>query len=100
LNLGLRVSRSFAFGDRKSAAAAGFSADGFQSVFGDAPAEKRFGLTVSASARNLLNSVNPNTPVGVLTSPMFLESQGLAWNFGPAGASANRRIELQVRLSF
>jgi hypothetical protein len=99
LNLGLRVSRSFAFGDRKTAAA-GFSADGFQSVFGDAASEKRFGLTVSASARNLLNSVNANTPVGVLTSPLFLQSQGLAWNFGPAGASANRRIELQVRLTF
>ncbi len=72
LNQSMRVSKTFAFGGGKSrkSAAAGVGVDGsFQSVFGDAPAEKRYGVTISASARNLLNCVNADRPIGVLTSP-------------------------------
>jgi hypothetical protein len=62
------------------------------------------GLTVSLSAQNLLNRVNPGAPVGNLSSPSFGQSLSSAGGFGrgPGGLSAagNRSIELQVRASF
>lgn len=71
--------------------------------------EKRFNLTLSASARNLLNHVNYGIPVGSLASPIFGQSNSTAGGFGGpggggpgggGGAAGNRRIELQLRLSF
>ena len=59
----------------------------------------RYGLTFSASARNLFNTVNLGTPVGNLSSPLFGTSRSIH-GFGPGSASANRMIDLQVRLSF
>ena len=61
------------------------------------------GLTLSISAQNVLNHVNPSTPVGNLSSPLFGQSLSSAggFGFGPGGATAgNRRIELVARLSF
>lgn len=70
-------------------------------LFGEGAGNSRYSLTFSVSARNLLNHVNLATPVGTLTSPLFGISNALAGGFGPGGsASANRRIEFQVRLSF
>ncbi|MCC6343267.1 MAG: TonB-dependent receptor [Bryobacterales bacterium] len=72
-------------------------------MFGAANSGKRFNLTLSASARNLLNHVNLGLPVGNLSSPLFGESTSIAGGFGPGGAMAgagNRRLELQLRLSF
>lgn len=62
----------------------------------------RYNLTLSASARNLLNNVNLGMPIGNLTSPLFGTSNSIAAGFGPGGASAtaNRRIEFQLRFSF
>jgi len=60
---------------------------------------RRYNLTFSISARNLLNSFNPGPPVGNLSSPFFGQSIALAG--GPfSSASANRRVDLQVRFSF
>jgi hypothetical protein len=58
-------------------------------------------MTLSAEFRNLLNSVNPSAPVGVLSSPQFGEAQGVS-GFGPGGGAqtANRRMELQLRFNF
>jgi hypothetical protein len=59
----------------------------------------RYSLTFSISARNLLNSLNPGPPVGNLSSPFFGQTINIAG--GPfSSASANRRIDLQVRFSF
>jgi len=71
-------------------------------IFGGGSTDKRFNLTLSMSVRNLLNTVNLSTPVGNLSSPLFGESLSLAGGFGPMGGSpaANRRIDLQLRLSF
>lgn len=71
-------------------------------IFGSGSTSKRFNLTLSMSVRNLLNTVNLSTPVGNLSSPLFGESLSLAGGFGPMGSSpaANRRIDLQLRLSF
>jgi len=59
-------------------------------------------LSFSLYAVNLLNHVNPGTPVGNLSSPSFGESLSSGGGFGRgAGASAgNRSIELQARISF
>jgi hypothetical protein len=66
---------------------------------------KRYNLTLTLSARNAFNHVNYGAPNGVLTSPFFGESTTLAGQgggtFGGAGTAAgNRRVELQLRLTF
>jgi hypothetical protein len=63
---------------------------------------RRYSLTVSASARNLFNTVNLGTPIGNLSSPQFGQSVALAGGFGPMGGASgsNRRIDLQLRFSF
>ena len=59
----------------------------------------RYNMTVSASARNLLNRVNLANPVGNLSSGYFGQSLALAG--GPFGSgAANRRIDMQLQLSF
>ncbi|MCX6594252.1 MAG: carboxypeptidase-like regulatory domain-containing protein [Acidobacteria bacterium] len=60
---------------------------------------KRYALSLSLSARNLLNHVNPGTPLGTASSPLFGTSTSLAGGFF-ANATANRRIDLQLRFSF
>jgi Carboxypeptidase regulatory-like domain len=72
--------------------------------------DKRYNLTVSVLAHNLLNHVNFGPVIGNLSSPLFGTSNTLAGGFGfgsQSGTSAaggtesgNRRIELQVRVSF
>ncbi len=66
----------------------------------DAPATRRYNLTFSASARNLFNRVNPAAPVANLSVPSLVGTYtSLAG--GPFSSSgANRRIDLQMRLSF
>lgn len=60
---------------------------------------RRYNLTFSISARNLFNTFNPGNPVANLSSPLFGET--LSVGGGPfASASANRRVDLQVRFSF
>jgi hypothetical protein len=77
---------------------------GPRGMFGGGGAgNSRFVLTASVSARNALNHVNPGAPVGDLSSRLFGQSTGIAGGFGPGGpggAAGNRRIEIQLRLSF
>ncbi len=68
--------------------------------FGGGPATtRRYSLTFSVNARNVLNKVNAATPVGVLSSPNFGQSIALAGG-AFSSAAANRRIELQAMFSF
>jgi len=63
--------------------------------------EHRYNLTLSVSARNIFNHTNLASPVGVLTSPFFLESTGITGGFAAENTSSeNRRIDLQLRFSF
>ena len=74
---------------------------GFHSIFSDTPTSKRYNLTVSVSARNLLNHVNPGPIIGQITSPLFGEANQVAGGYGAFAETANnRRIELQMRFSF
>ncbi len=60
---------------------------------------RRYSLTFSVNARNVLNKVNAATPIGTLTSLSFGQSIALAG--GPfSSAAANRKIELQASFSF
>jgi hypothetical protein len=64
-----------------------------------ATTNRRYNLTFSVSARNVLNRVNLAPPTGNLNSPLFGESNALAG--GPYSyGSATRRIDLQVLFSF
>ena len=76
-------------------------------LFGDSNPNKRYNLTFSVSARNILNTVNLGTPIANLSSPKFGQSTGIVGGFfgpgggGPGGtAAANRTVEVQLRFSF
>jgi hypothetical protein len=68
------------------------------------PTNRRFNLTLSANARNLFNDVNLGPRVGVITSPLFGQSNSLGGLFGggPGGLTqaANRRIDFQAIFTF
>jgi hypothetical protein len=117
--LNLRLAKTFGFGPElggKNAAQAGGGPPGGGGPHGGGhggpglgpggpfggigPAtSRRYNLTFSVNARNVLNKVNAANPVGVLTSPNFGESVALAG--GPfSSAAANRKIELQAMFSF
>jgi len=72
---------------------------GMGGIFGDATTPKRYNLTFSVSARNLLNRENLAAPIGTLTSPLFGQSNSIASGFF-GSATANRRLELQMRFAF
>ena len=68
-------------------------------MFGGPASTRRYSLTFSVNARNVLNKVNPAPPIGVLSSQNFGQSVALAG--GPFNsAAANRKIELQAMFSF
>jgi len=70
-------------------------------MFGGPSTGKRYNLTLSVQARNLLNHVNPGPINGIVTSPLFGESNSLAGGFGAFSQSGNnRRLELQARFQF
>jgi Carboxypeptidase regulatory-like domain len=79
----------------------GFGGGGFgggRGGFGGAASNRRYTLTLSANARNLLNIVNPGTPNGSDNSIYFTKSTSVA----AAGATTtyNRQISLQAIFSF
>jgi hypothetical protein len=81
------------------------SRSGLASVFGGVATPKRYNLTFSASIRNVLNNVNPATPIGNLSSLFFgksvtLNTFGPLPGAGPNAGAGNRHIELQLRLTF
>jgi len=116
LTINMRVSRAWGFGEATTRAGnpggggprgggfGGGRGGGGRGMFGGAATNKRYNLTASVEIRNLLNSVNPSTPVGTLGSPSFGEALGITSGFGRFGGggtqSANRRLELQIRFNF
>jgi hypothetical protein len=75
---------------------------GMGGMFGDSTS-KRYNITVSINARNLLNSTNAGQYNGNLSSTYFGASNALAGGgFGPdrGNAATNRRIDLSVRFTF
>jgi hypothetical protein len=73
----------------------------FRGLGGGTNTGQRYNLTFSVQARNLLNHVNPGPINGIITSPLFDESNTLAGGFGAfAQSGLNRRIDLQARFTF
>lgn len=111
ITVNLRLSKTFGFGARREAGGGtsgghhggrlGGPGAGFHSIFADIPTNHRYNMTLSISARNLLNHVNPGPITGNITSPLFGQANQLAGGFGAFAETANnRRIELQMRFSF
>ncbi|HLY18996.1 MAG TPA: carboxypeptidase regulatory-like domain-containing protein [Bryobacteraceae bacterium] len=124
-SVNLRLSRTFGFGEPRGSSVAnaggggmpggGLAVGGMRGgggggprggpggmrggPFGDAVTNKRYNVTVGISARNLFNHTNLAPPVGDLLSPLFGTSNALAGGFF-GSATANRRIEMQLRFSF
>ena len=114
----LRLSKTFGFGRETKGAGGGgggfggrggppggglgprgLSGGGGNPFASGSTTNRRYNLTFSISARNLFNAFNPGNPVGNLSSAQF--GQTLSVGGGPfASASANRRVDLQVRFSF
>ena len=73
----------------------------FRGLGGGGSTGQRYNLTFSVQARNLLNHVNPGPINGIVTSPLFDESNNLAGGVGAfAQSGLNRRIDLQARFTF
>jgi hypothetical protein len=110
----LRVGRTFGLVDKtpasKASAQAGAGGQGARNrpgVFAGIPGvnsnEKRFFLTFSVQAVNILNHTNQGPTIGNLSSPLFGRSNVSAGSFGAAvasGAAGNRRFEAQLRFTF
>jgi len=119
-SLNLRLSRTWGFGTTKFAGSSGGAranaggggprGGGFGGLGGGGrggpfggggTTEHRYNVTLSVSARNLINHVNYMAPVGVMGSPFFLQSTGIAGGYGAEQTPTdNRRIDLQLRFQF
>jgi len=68
-------------------------------MMGSAASDRRYSLTLSASARNVFNKVNFGNPGGVLGSPFFDRFNSLQGGPFSTGVAV-RRIDLQASISF
>jgi hypothetical protein len=124
VSINLRLSRTWGFGTTKFAGVVGGASSGgyggrggngggggrggggrgmggFGGGGGDSLTEHRYNLTLSISARNLLNRVNYATPVGILSSPSAFQPLGITGGFGAEQTPTNnRRLDLQLRFQF
>lgn len=66
----------------------------------DTPVSHRYNLTFSASARNLFNRVNPGPPIANLSVPQLVGTYNTLAGGPFSSSGANRRIDLQLRLTF
>lgn len=68
---------------------------------GGRDASKRYSLTLSISAMNVLNHANYAAPSGDLSSPFFGQYRGLM-GLGPAGGAGSylRKVDFQLRFGF
>ncbi|PYX18847.1 MAG: hypothetical protein DMG82_27385 [Acidobacteria bacterium] len=72
---------------------------GVATIFGPGATNRRYNLTFSVNARNVLNRENLAAPIGVVASPNFGRSVALAG--GPfSSQAAIRKLELQATFSF
>jgi hypothetical protein len=115
-NFNLRLSRTWGFGTTEysgpsggaRAGGGGGGLGGFaglggggQRGGGGTTSEHRYNLTLSMSARNIINHVNDAPPVGVMGSPFFLQSTAIAGGYAAEQTPTNnRRIDIQMRFQF
>lgn len=76
---------------------------GLRGLFAPPTSDRRYGLTISMSVRNLLNHNNPGPIIGDITSPLFGRANQIAGTANMEGFlenASNRRLELQTRFTF
>jgi hypothetical protein len=118
INFNMRVAKTIGFGaegktglSQGSAIAGGdavgtanaASGKGLGSIIGVPKTAYRYNLTFSLSGRNIINHVNPGPVIGNITSTLFGKSNQIAGIPNGEGfyeTASNRRIELQIRLTF
>jgi Carboxypeptidase regulatory-like domain len=110
ISFNARLSKTFGFGALREGAGGGGGfggpggGGGPGGLFSSPSTPHRYNLTLSISARNLLNHNNPGAIIDNITSPLFGEANsvngGGGWAGGFAETANNRRIELQARFSF
>jgi hypothetical protein len=63
---------------------------------------RKYTLTFSLNAMNVLNHANYAAPGGDLSSPYFGVYRSLGGGFGPMGGAGtyNRKIDVQLRFAF
>ena len=116
--LNMRLSKTFGFGKKAgNNAARGGGGPAGGGTFGRGPggpggggrgggmfgggenSGQRYSLTLALSARNIFNHVNPGSPIGIISSPIFGEVTSLPVGPG-SGLYSSRRLELQATFSF
>jgi hypothetical protein len=120
ISVNLRLGKTFGFGgerggssasrgDRGGGGGGGGSPTmmaggrGLGSFIGPASTHHRYNLSISMSARNILNHTNPGPITGDITSPLFGRANQMAGNLNGEGFSENannRRLEAQIRFTF
>ena len=122
ISVNLRVAKTFGFGPERGgsrgsavtpsggqsqniglAGAGPGGGGGMRPVFSTPPANHRYTLIVSMSARNLLNHTNPGPIIGNITSPLFGFANQMYGTVNGEGFSENannRRLEMQIRFRF
>lgn len=76
---------------------------GLRGLFSAPSSDRRYGITIGMSARNLLNHTNPGAIIGNITSPLFGRANQLAGAANMEGfmeSASNRRLELQIKFTF
>src|SRR6185503_18640056 len=96
VNMSLRVSRTWDFVRKESAG----GANGAAAAPASGSALMKYYLTLSAFAINPLNHPNFAPPNGNLASPFFGKPLNLQNAFSPGNATYNRKITLQVQMTF
>jgi hypothetical protein len=125
ITVNLRITKAFGFGPLKDGATAANASRatgkgpvsapapgsfgglpdnrGLRALLGSSASERRFNLIVGMSMRNLLNHTNPGPIIGDITSPLFgfaNQTNVLPNGEGFSESANNRRLELQIRLTF
>ncbi len=121
ISVNLRLGKTFGFGaERGGSSAAGGRSEGrggggggnptmmaggrgLGSFIGPASTSHRYNLSISMSARNVLNHTNPGPINGNITSPFFGRANQMFGGLNGEGFSENannRRLELQCRFTF
>ncbi len=104
LAFNLRVARTWRFGAAEEGSSPAKSmSSGPGGLFGGATQARKYSLTASMSARNILNRNNPGAIIGNLSSPLFGRANEMFGGSNGEGFSENannRRLELQMRFSW
>lgn len=116
VSVNLRLGKTFGFGGEKAGASGSHGPGGpggnpsmmaggrgLGSFIGPPTTPQRYNLSISMSARNLLNHTNPGPITGDITSPLFGRANQIYGSSNGEGFSENannRRLELQMRFTF